>query len=217
MSEPIRKPAPAPESHSPKAVPEIMKLAQQAQGEQAHIAMPPVIKTAPATIPARARNQVRIIELPACKMVCSGVCPSEDCEQMQRFCEWWPAQDELRRDRFYGRDFLCWDGEAKGFVWCLALTEIPKAADGGWDTEGWEVIDFPGGIFAVANYNGGAAEPAYQSIKKWVEKSGCFRLDEGNGRNVMWSCLNSKAASAAMGYWQYDFHVPIKVKEADES
>ena len=116
----------------------------------------------------------------------------------------------MRKDRFYGRDFLCWDGEAKGFVWCLALTEIPS------DTGGYEVIDFPGGIFAVANYNGGAAEPAYLGIKKWVEKSGCFAMDEGKGRNVMWCCLNSKAAAAAMGYWQYDFFVPIRAKEENE-
>jgi len=163
-------------------------------------------------IPAKARDAVRVIELPACKMVCSGVCPSEECEQMQRFCEWWPAQDALRKDRFYGRDFLCWDGEARGFVWVLALTESPRA-DGGFDTGGWEVIDFLGGMFAVANYNGGAAEPASKSIKAWVEKSGCFRLDEGNGRNVMWCGLNSKAAAAAMGFWQYDFYVPIQVKQ----
>jgi len=161
-------------------------------------------------IKPNARDAVRVIELPACKMVTSGVCPSEECERMQRFHAWWPAQDALRRDRFYTRDFLGWDFDAKGFVWGLAFPELPE------DTGGWEAVDFPGGLFAVANYNGGAAEPAYQSIKKWVENSACFRLDEGGGRNVMWSCLNSKAAAAAMGYWQYDFYVPIRIKEEEE-
>ena len=211
MSEPAKKPVPAPESHSPKGKPEIMRLAADAQGRQAQTAPLPAVKTAPAAIKAKARDQVRIIELPACKMVWSGVLPSEECEEMRRFCEWWPAQDELRRDRFYGRDFLWWDGEAKGFAWGLALSEVPE------DTGGYGVIDFPGGMFAVANYNGGAAEPAYMGIKKWVEKSGCFRLDEGSGRNVMWCCLNSKAAAAAMGYWQYDFFVPVRLKEAAAS
>jgi len=39
-------------------------------------------------IKGKQRDAVRIIELPASKMVTSGVCPSEECEQMQRFCEW---------------------------------------------------------------------------------------------------------------------------------
>ena len=211
MNEPAKKPGPAPESYSPKHKPEIMRLAEQAQGEQAQSATTPAVKTAPATIPAKARNQVRIIELPACKMVTSGVCPSEECEQMQRFCAWWPAQDELRKDRFYGRDFLMWDFEEKGFAWGLALSEASA------DTGGWEVIDFPGGLFAMVNYNCVEGErgaiDAYYGIKKWVEKSGCFAMDEDAGRHDMWHGLCPKAAWDAMGYMQFDMYVPIRIKE----
>ena len=196
MSEPAKQPGQQPESYQP------------------------AVKTAPATIRAKALDTVRIIELPACKMVWSGICPSsepEDDETIRRFEQWWNAQDELRRDRFYARDFVWHDREANGFAWGLAVTEIPE------DTGGWEVMDFPGGLFAVANYNcvGSPKEAVrkvvaiYESIKKWVEKSGCFAMDEGAGRHIMWNCFNSKAALAAMGYGQCDEYVPIRIKEAD--
>jgi len=206
MSEPAKKPGRQPDSYSPKAKPEILRLAEAA-GKSVDAAPQPAIKAAAPAIRAKARNAVRIIELPACKMVWSGVCPNEECEQMRRFEQWWNAQDELRRDRFYTRDFMWWDTQAKGVAWGLAVTEAPA------DTGGWGVMDFPGGLYAVANFAGGAAEPAYKSIKKWVEKSGCFAMaEEGAGRYVLWHGLCPKAALAAMGYMQYDIYVPIRIK-----
>ena len=168
-------------------------------------------------IKGKQRDAVRIIELPACKMVWSGICPkseSKNDETIRRFSEWWNPQDELRKDRFYTRDFLWHDTQAHGFAWGLAVTEVPE------DTGGWEVMDFPGGLFAVVNYNcvegeRGAVD-AYYGIKKWVEKSGCFAMDEGAGRYVMWHMFNPKAAYAAMGYGQCDQYVPIRIKEENE-
>lgn len=62
------------------------------------------------------RNAVRIIELPACKMIWSGVCKdgsnTSESPQLRRFNEWWSEQDKLRRDRFYARDFMWHDSEA---------------------------------------------------------------------------------------------------------
>ena len=161
------------------------------------------------------RNAVRIIELPACKMVWSGVCPgsseTSENEALRRWGEWWPTQDALRRDRFYARDFMWFDHEAQGFAWGLALTEDLE------DTGGYEVIDFPGGLYAVANYNcaegDGDVLAVYEGMKKWIEKSGCFCLDDGAGRNGMYHFINTPAAAEAMGYGQYDLYVPIRVKE----
>ena len=78
-------------------------------------------------------------------------------------------------------------------------------------------MDFPGGLFAVVNYNcvegeRGAVD-AYYGIIKWVEKSGCFAMEEGAGRYVMWHCFNPEAAWKAMGYGQCDLYVPIRIKE----
>ena len=168
-------------------------------------------------IKGKQRDAVRIIELPACKMVWSGICPkseSKNDETIRRFNEWFPAQDKLRKDRFYARDFLWHDTQVNGFAWGLAVAEVPE------DTGGWEVIDFPGGLFAVVNYNcvEGDRGPvdAYYGIEKWVEKSGCFAMDEGAGRYVMWHMFNPNAAYEAMGYGQCDQYVPIRIKEENE-
>jgi len=169
-------------------------------------------------IKEKQRNAVRIIELPASKMIWSGICPSsqsKDDETIRRFNEWFPAQDELRKDRFYTRDFLWHDTQAQGFAWGLAVTDVPE------NTGGWEVMDFPGGLFAVVNYNCVEGErgaiDAYYGIEKWVKKSGCFAMDEGAGRYVMWHMFNPNAAYEAMGYGQCDQYVPIRIKEAAEA
>ncbi|MCL2106004.1 MAG: GyrI-like domain-containing protein [Oscillospiraceae bacterium] len=159
------------------------------------------------------RNAVRIVELPACKMVWSGLCPDEKDETIRRFEKWWNAQDELRRDRFYTRDFMWYDQEAKSIAWGLAVTDPPA------DTGGFDVIDFPGGLYGVATYagNGEDAEKgalgAWRTIETWVKKSGCFAVDEGAGRHTMWHCFNPQGALEAMGYGQCDQYVPIRVKE----
>jgi len=216
MSEPAKKPGHAPESYDPKDVPEIVRMAAQGQGKsEERVAVQPAVKPAPATIKAKVRCAVRIIELPACKMVWSGLRPNEADETIQRFEAWWNAQDELRRDRFYVRDFLWWNEEAKGIAWGLAVTDVPA------DTGGFEVIDFPGGLYAVATYAGDlvkhdaeeGALGAWRTIKAWVMKSGCFALDVGAERHTMWHCFNPRGAYEAMGYGQCDQYVPIRMKE----
>jgi hypothetical protein len=132
---------------------------------------------------------------------------------MRRFEEWWGAQDKLRRDRFYGRDFMWWDSDANGPAWGYAVTDTPA------DFGGYDVIGFPGGVYAVANYAPGTTESAlsaYGTIKKWVETSGCFAMDEGAGRHILWNCTCPEAAFAVMGYHQYDMYVPIQARKEGE-
>jgi len=158
-----------------------------------------------------ARDAVRIVELPACTMVWSGVCPGSAStstnERLRRFGEYWPALDEARRDRFYARDFMWYDDAAGGTAWGLAVADVPA------DTGGFDVIDFPGGLYAVATYSEGDAEGAYGKIKEWVEASGCFLPDES--RHHLWQSFGrcSEPVSAVMGYAQYDFYFPILTKE----
>ena len=155
------------------------------------------------------RNAVRIIELPACKMIWSGVCKdganTMESPQLRKFNEWWTVQDKLRSDRFYARDFMWHDSYAGGMAWGLAVAKIPD------DTGGYEVIDFPGGLYAVVNYSDNA-EGAYMSIKKWIEESGCFVADNSASRHFMWHFISTEGAKDAMGYYQYDFYFPIRIQ-----
>ena len=156
------------------------------------------------------RNAVRIIELPTCKMVWSGVCKdgsnTTESPQLKKFGEWWSAHDKLRSDRFYARDFMWHDSKEGGMAWGLAVIKIPD------DTGGHEVFDFSGGLYAVANYSGDAGS-TYMSIKKWIEESGCFAADNSDSRHFMWHFINPTIAAEAMGYGQYDFYFPIRIVE----
>jgi len=112
---------------------------------------------------------VRIIELPACKMVTSGPL-GEDPTAFERFHAWFAAYDQTRADQFYVRDFM-WCSPDGNFEWGYAVTDIPE------DTGGFGVIDFPGGLYAVAvsvDADGKDHNRVYSGIQKWVRKSGCF-------------------------------------------
>lgn len=144
---------------------------------------------------------IRIIELPGAKMVTSGN------EDLDGFDQWWSRVDRERKDRFFPRDFMWFDPETKSLVWSYALS------DGVTDTGGYQTIDFPGGLYAVAISKDGDdrdGERVYQSVKEWVQASGCFALDERPGRYTMFHVITSDAAFGVMGYRQLDLFVPIK-------
>jgi len=114
------------ESYSPKNKPEILNMMEQAS---AGINLQAPIKPAASTIPYEKRNEVRIIELPACKMVTSGPAKGEDAfapgGKMELFDKWFSAYEKQRDDRFYPRNFM-WSPPGGGFQWGYAVDEIPK-------------------------------------------------------------------------------------------
>ncbi|MEI6579781.1 MAG: AraC family transcriptional regulator [Eubacteriales bacterium] len=174
--------------------------------------MSKVILTASA-IKAKERNTVRIIELPACKMVTSGPANGSDAfvpeGALMRFFEWLTEFDKERADRFYPRDFL-WSPPGGGFQWGYAVEEVPV------DTGGFEVIDFPGGLYAVAisvDADGKDHNRIYNGIQKWVKKSGCFVLDETDKRRSLGNITSPEYVKEIMGYDQMDLYMPIRIKE----
>ena len=160
------------------------------------------------------RNTARIIELPACKMVWSGVCTEKDPFSenglLRRFESWWNSCDALRADRFYARDFMWWDPVAGGLAWGLAVSEVPE------DTGGFPVMNFPGGLYAAANFVDDGDEPGdgmktASVLSDWVERSGCFEADPE--RFYLNHFIGTTDAKAAMGYGQQDMYMPIRVRE----
>lgn len=211
MSEAIKKFDQAPEGYSPKERPAILELADSAALKNG--AAP---KAAAATIADEERNAVRIVELPACKMVTSGPANGPDSfgpgGVMDRFCEWFSAFDQKRADRFYPRNFM-WSPAGGGFQWGYAVGEVPG------DTGGFEVIDFPGGLYAVAisvDADGKDHDRVYKGIQEWVRKSGCFVLDETEKRRSLGNITSPPAAREVMGYHQMDLYFPIAIKTEEE-
>jgi len=138
-----------------------------------------------------------------------GVDPFAAGGKLSLFNRWWSQIDSERTEKFYPRDFLWYDREARKLVWYYALP------DGMEDTGGYQVVDFEGGMYvAHISTNGDEAdgEQVYRDIKKWVAESGCFELDERPGHYDLCHVTTPKAAQEAMGYSQLDIYVPIKVK-----
>ena len=221
MSEPLKKPNPAPAGYSPKGMPEILKLAEEARKMNA--TTQPAVKAAPSRIRPRARNAVRIVELPACKMVSSGRCGWDKAfgpdGPLTRFGEWFGAFGRAYTARLLASEFMWGPTSGEWVEWAYAVEELSKAADGSVDTGGFEVIDFPGGLFAVAvsvDADGRDHNRVHSGIQKWVKKSGCFALDETDRRFSMGHIASPPQAREAMGYHQMDLYFPIRIKGENE-
>jgi len=205
----------APESYRPKTKPTILNMAQEAN--QMKTITQPAAKAAPATIRMKVRNAVRIIELPACKMVSSGRSPWDKAfgpdGPLSRFDEWMTAFSQTCTERLLISD-LMWGPTSGAWVeWAYAVAEIPD------DMDGFEVIDFPGGLFAVAisvDADGRDHDRVHRGIQKWVKKSGCFALDETDQRFCMGTITSPQCTKNVMGYEQMDLYFPIRIKEAQE-
>lgn len=144
-------------------------------------------------------ENVRVYEIPQCKMV-SSPCGMFGDAAMEDFSGW---MESLPRTVF-PQDFLWFDEERGGFVWYYihhAGLPVPSAYD---------IIDFPGGLYAVAcGVDGQSSEDVIRAIRRFVKDKGCFAEDAS--RRQLGNVITSPAAQAAMGYSQMDYYLPIKV------
>ena len=148
-----------------------------------------------------ANNGIRIIELPACKMA------SSRGHSLEEFDRWWSALDRVRADRFYPRDFMYYDAEAKELVW---LYPYPTDAA---EPVIYEAVDFKGGLYAAAISRDGDdidGERTVHQIKEWILTTKYFEIDESPERHELFHVTTSDAAFEKMGYRQLDIYVPIK-------
>ncbi len=147
------------------------------------------------------RTGIRIVELPAARMA------SSLGHDLDEFDAWWSALDKARSDKFYPRDFMYFDKKMNDLVWLYALpaTDI--------DTGGFQLVDFKGGLFAVAvsiDRDDVDGERVYGEIQAWIKESGCFSLDETEDRLSLFHVITSDEAASKMGYRQLDIYVPIR-------
>ena len=146
---------------------------------------------------------VRIIELPPVKMVRSG---SGD---LDAFDKWWSAIAAQDKSSLFPKDFMWFNPQLNSFEWLYVLPE------GLEDTGGYEVFDFPGGLYAVAacRDEGPDIERTNRLIHQWVAQSGIFdespRASGTNARYDMGHVITPRNAKETMGYHQMDLFVPI--------
>lgn len=146
---------------------------------------------------------IRIVELPACRMVTSG--PKKN-GNFKRFEKMWTKLDEKRKDKFSPRDFMVENG---GPVWWYAIEDWVTEKD----TEGFEIINFEGGLYATAvthNWDDKIVVKAFNDLKEWLAEQDRFSYDDRPGHYVMFH-VNGPDAKL-LGYTQAEYFFPIKLK-----
>lgn len=145
-------------------------------------------------------ENVRIYEIPACKMV-SSECGMFGDGKLERFNQWFSS---LPREIF-PKDFMWYDPQNDGFVWYYIYEEGMEIP------EEFRIVDFPGGLYAVASeVDGKDAAEVIEVIKNFIKEKNCF--EEDHSRMYIGNIPTTPMASQAMGYEQMDYYVPIKIK-----
>lgn len=151
--------------------------------------------------------EVRIIDLPKCRMATSGLDSFDNI--IGKFDAWWGEYDAKRQGvSFSPLDFL-WFEEGQA-VWWMAVEKNATPVD----TGGYDIIDFEGGLYAAAISVDGDDDISgrvFEGIKKWVETSG-FELDERPGHRTLCHMIVTDNIRKGLGYDQLDIYVPIKLK-----
>lgn len=145
-------------------------------------------------------QSIRIYEMPAGKMVSSPVGMFGQ-ESFDAFGIWMEQQPR----EMLPRDFLMWDAHEQGFRW-LYLYEpgmnVPKPL---------EVIDFQGGLYAVAtDVDQQTDKQAMDAqVEAFLEAN---HLQRDHSRLEMGNIITSPAVRSLLGYEQMDYYYPVKCK-----
>ena len=143
-------------------------------------------------------EHIRLIHFPACRMVTSGMGFFGD-ENFTRFEKLLAAEAGKSP---YPQDFLT--GNEHGMEWLFLYRE-------GMETFGMEVIDFPGGLYAVVcgiDAQSNAEEMA--AVTEFMEKHG---LERDDSRPDLGNIVGNAETKAVLGYEQMDYYTPVTKKE----
>ena len=143
-------------------------------------------------------QSVRIYEIPACKMISSGIGMFGE-EKFNLFDEWLSSQ----KRGLFPKDFLYWAGE--GVVWLYMYEEGMNVP------EELEIIDFLGGLYAVATNIDQETDKEFMNteIEKFLSENG---FERDISRSELGNIITSPLAKKIMGYEQMDYDIPIKAK-----
>jgi len=156
------------------------------------------------------RPNIRIVDLPACRMITSG---SGDKETKERFYKLWSKLDEQRKDKFFQRDFMVHvepPEEGHPAIWWYAIEDWVSEKD----TDGFEIFQFEGGLFATAmtyDWDDNITVKAYYNIMDWIAEHDKFMYDDRPGHHVMFNALGPDDATR-LGFIQGEYYFPIGIK-----
>jgi len=146
---------------------------------------------------------VRILEIPPVRMARSGG------RNLEEFDQWWSTVDSQLTHKLSPQDFMWFNPQLGDFEWLYVLP------DGITDIAGYEVFEFPGGLYAVAacQDDDPEIERTSKQIHQWIEQSQMFKkAPESSGRYEMGHVITPKNAKGFLGYHQMDLFIPIVLK-----
>ena len=147
---------------------------------------------------------IRIYDMPPCRMVISPVGMFGE-PALDDFDAWM----ETQRRTLFPRDFLTWDDSNPahpGFRWYFLYE------DGMTLPEGAEVVDFPGGMYAVATDVDQTTDRAAMdaAVSQFIAQYG---LEADATRRALGNIITSPAVRAVIGFEQMDYYYPVRRKE----
>lgn len=143
---------------------------------------------------------IRIYDMPPCRMVASPVGMFGD-SALDTFNAWLEAQPRS----LFPRDFLTWDDSEPshpGFRWYFVY-------EGGMVLpEGAEVVEFPGGMYAVATGIDQQTDKAAMdaAVSEFLDDNGLMIAPD---RRELGNVITSPAVKEILGYEQMDYYYPI--------
>jgi len=160
-------------------------------------------------------EKVKIIEIPAGKIIKTSEYAAGSPDFFRIMKQLWVNVVDRHTDIF-PRDFEMWNDDTnKGFlVYSILGIDTSK-----FDTKGFDIIDFEGGLYATAtaidpDNDSESMQKTIQEVKDWVNQSKFFELDFDMKRNRCFMSqrpLGDKAEST-MNYVQVEIFIPIKKK-----
>lgn len=143
-------------------------------------------------------QNVRIVEIPNCKMVSSGTGMFGE-ETFHGFNRWFSGLPKS----IYPKDFLYHNGD--GFCWLYLYEpglEVPAE---------FEIVDFQGGLYAVTTDIDQQTDVDAMAAERsaFLQENG---LIEDSSRFPLGNIITSHRASEALGYEQMDYYTPIKAQ-----
>lgn len=153
--------------------------------------------------------EIRVVEIPVCRMAASGYF-KDFSEVLGSFDIWFCEYDKMRKGiSFSPLDFMFFEEDGRG-MWLYAVEDWVTEKD----TNGYEIIEFEGGLYANAVSMDGDDDISgrvYMGIKQWIDNSG-FELDERKGHRTMCHMIVGEKMNRGLGYKQLDIFVPIKLR-----
>jgi len=147
---------------------------------------------------------IRIYDMPPCRMVASPVGMFGE-PALDAFNAWMETQPHA----MFPKDFLTWDDSDPahlGFRWYFMYEDGMVLPDGA------EVVDFPGGMYAVATGIDQRTdkEAMDAAVATFLRENG-LRIDPE--RRELGNIITSPAVQVVLGYEQMDYYYPVRVKK----